>query len=129
MSETGRPLTVYVDDLAQIAGLHIPCLPADVAEKKLVAALKNGGVITCCISAGQSEVYGEGVPFFNNQPVYKDITEMGSKIIPVEESPFHYVLRGYLGVAMQQIKDGADIDTALQEAQDATVFYMEGMGY
>jgi len=92
-------------------------------------ALRTGGVVTCCISAGQSDVYSEGVPFFNNQPVYKEITEMGSKIIPVEESPFHYVLRGYLGVAMQQIKDGADIDAALQEAQDATVFYMEGMGY
>ena len=92
-------------------------------------ALRKGGVVTCCISAGQSEVYGEGVPFFNNQPVYKDITEMGSKIIPIEESPFHYVLRGYLGTAMQQIKDGADIDAALQEAQDATPFYMEGMGY
>ena len=92
-------------------------------------ALRKGGVVTCCISAGQSDVYGEGVEFFNNQPVYKDITEMGSKIIPVEESPFHYVLRGYLGVAMQQIKDGADIDTALQEAQSATEFYMEGMGY
>ena len=33
-------------------------------------ALRKGGVVTCCISAGQSEVYGEGVPFFNNQPVY-----------------------------------------------------------
>ena len=92
-------------------------------------ALRTGGVVTCCISAGQSDVYGEGVPFFNNQPVYKEITEMGAKIIPVEESPFHYVLRGYLGVAMQQIKDGADIDAALEEAQTATEFYMEGMGY
>ncbi len=92
-------------------------------------ALRTGGVVTCCISAGQSDVYSEGVPFFNNQPVYKDITEMGAKIIPVEESPFHYVLRGYLGVAMQQIKDGADIDAALGEAQTATEFYMEGMGY
>ena len=92
-------------------------------------ALRKGGVVTCCISAGQSEVYGEGVPFFNNQPVYTDIVAMGAKIIPVEESPFHYVLRGYLGVAMQQIKDGADIDAALEEAQTATEFYMEGMGY
>ena len=116
------------------------CKNVDLAKKFLAytfggskvtydEALRKGGVVTCCISAGQSDVYGEGVPFFNDQPVYKDITEMGSKIIPVEESPFHYVLRGYLGVAMQQIKDGADIDTALQEAQDATVFYMEGMGY
>lgn len=116
------------------------CKNVDLAKKFLAytfggskvtydEALRKGGVVTCCISAGQSEVYGEGVPFFNDQPVYKDITEMGSKIIPIEESPFHYVLRGYLGVAMQQIKEGADIDTALQEAQDATVFYMEGMGY
>ena len=116
------------------------CKNVDLAKKFLAytfggskvtydEALRKGGVVTCCISAGQSEVYSEGVPFFNDQPVYKDITEMGSKIIPVEESPFHYVLRGYLGVAMQQIKDGADIDTALQEAEQATVFYMEGMGY
>ena len=116
------------------------CKNVDLAKKFLAytfggskvtydEALRKGGVVTCCISAGQSEVYSEGVPFFNNQPVYKDITEMGTKIIPVEESPFHYVLRGYLGVAMQQIKDGADIDTALQEAEQATVFYMEGMGY
>ncbi len=92
-------------------------------------ALRQGGVVTCCISAGKSEVYGEGVEFFNNQPVYTDIVAMGAKIIPVEESPFHYVLRGYLGVAMQQIKDGADMDTALQEAETQTLFYMEGMGY
>ena len=116
------------------------CKNVDLAKKFLAytfggskvtydEALRKGGVVTCCISAGQSDVYSEGVPFFNDQPVYKDITEMGSKIIPIEESPFHYVLRGYLGVAMQQIKDGADIDTALQEAEQATVFYMEGMGY
>ena len=116
------------------------CKNVDLAKKFLAytfggskqtydEALRKGGVVTCCISAGQSEVYGEGVAFFNNQPVYTEIVEMGAKIIPVEESPFHYVLRGYLGVAMQQIKDGADIDTALKEAEDATVFYMEGMGY
>ena len=116
------------------------CKNVDLAKKFLAytfggskqtydEALRKGGVVTCCISAGQSEVYGEGVPFFNNQPVYTEIVEMGAKIIPVEESPFHYVLRGYLGTAMQQIKDGADIDTALQEAENATVFYMEGMGY
>jgi len=116
------------------------CKNVDLAKKFLAytfggskqtydEALRKGGVVTCCISAGQSDVYGEGVAFFNNQPVYKEITEMGSKIIPVEESPFHYVLRGYLGTAMQQIKDGADMNAALKEAEDNTVFYMEGMGY
>ena len=116
------------------------CKNVDLAKKFLAytfggskqtydEALRKGGVVTCCISAGQSDVYGEGVAFFNNQPVYKEITEMGSKIIPVEESPFHYVLRGYLGTAMQQIKDGADMNSALKEAEDNTVFYMEGMGY
>ena len=116
------------------------CKNVDLAKKFLAytfggskqtydEALRKGGVVTCCISAGQSDVYSEGVAFFNNQPVYKEITEMGSKIIPVEESPFHYVLRGYLGTAMQQIKDGADMNAALKEAEDNTVFYMEGMGY
>lgn len=116
------------------------CKNVDLAKKFLAytfggskqtydEALRKGGVVTCCISAGQSDVYSEGVAFFNNQPVYKEITEMGSKIIPVEESPFHYVLRGYLGTAMQQIKDGADMNSALKEAEDNTVFYMEGMGY
>ena len=81
------------------------CKNVDLAKKFLAytfggskvtydEALRKGGVVTCCISAGQSDVYSEGVAFFNNQPVYKDITEMGSKIIPVEESPFHYVLLG-----------------------------------
>ena len=73
------------------------CKNVDLAKKFLAytfggskqtydEALRKGGVVTCCISAGQSDVYGEGVPFFNDQPVYKDITEMGSKIIPMISS-------------------------------------------
>ena len=44
------------------------------------AALKNGGVITCSTKAGQSSVYQEGVEYFNNQPIYSKIVEMGTKL-------------------------------------------------
>ena len=39
-------------------------------------ALRDGGVITTCISAGKSEVYQEGVEYFNGQAIYAKIVEM-----------------------------------------------------
>jgi len=43
-------------------------------------ALRNGGVITTCISAGQSDVYNEGVEFFGGQAIYADIVAMGANV-------------------------------------------------
>ena len=43
-------------------------------------ALANGGVITCCLSAGESEVYGEGIDFWNGQAIYADIVAMGGNV-------------------------------------------------
>ena len=41
-------------------------------------ALRDGGVISTYAPAGETEVYNEGVEFFNNQPIYADIVEMGN---------------------------------------------------
>ena len=49
-------------------------------------ALRDGGVITTCISAGKSEVYQEGVEYFNGQAIYAKIVEMGSHVKVVEQS-------------------------------------------
>ena len=43
-----------------------------------VYALKDGGVITTYTPAGESDVYKEGVEYFNNQPIYAKIVEMGA---------------------------------------------------
>ena len=87
-------------------------------------ALRNGGVITCCISAGQSDVYGEGVDFFNGQPIYTKVVEMGAHVPIVEQNDFHYTCRQYIGAAIQEILGGSDTETALKNAEDQLRFEM-----
>ncbi len=88
------------------------------------AALKNGGVITTCLSAGESDVYKEGVEFFNNTPIYEQIVAMGANVPIVEQSDFHYTCRTKLAAAIVQIRDGADVKTALKDAEDQLNFEM-----
>ncbi len=87
-------------------------------------ALKNGGVITTCISAGKSDVYQEGVEFFNNTPIYEKIVEMSENVPIVEQSDYHYTCREKIAAAIIQIKDGADPKTALKDAEDQLNFEM-----
>ncbi len=81
-------------------------------------ALKDGGVITCNTVAGQSDVYNEGVEYFNNQAIYSKIVEMGSHVQVVEQNDFHYDIRNLLGTAIINIKDGADLDSELKNADE-----------
>ncbi len=81
-------------------------------------ALKNGGVITTCISAGESDVYNEGVEYFNGQAIYADIVAMGANVPIVEQSDFHYTCREQVAAAIQNIINGADTATALADAQE-----------
>ena len=88
-------------------------------------ALRKGGVITCCISAGKSAVYSEGVEFFNGQPVYSDIVAMGANVPIVEQNDYHYTVRGYIGNAIQNILGGTSVEDALAEAQELIDFAMD----
>lgn len=88
------------------------------------AALQNGGVITCCISAGKSDVYNKGVEYFNNQPIYAKIVEMGSHVPIVEQSDYHYTCREQVAAAIQNIIGGADIKSSLKDAEDQVTFAM-----
>ena len=89
-------------------------------------ALRNGGVIGCCISAAQSGVYQEGVPFFDGQAVYSKIVEMGAHVPIVEQNDYHYTCRGYIGNAIQEILMGGDVNAALANAEQQLLF---AMGY
>ena len=88
-------------------------------------ALRNGGVITTCISAGQSEVYQEGVEYFGGQPIYADIVEMGSHVKVIEQSDFHYTCREKLSAAITNIHNGTPVADALTQAQQDLEFAME----
>lgn len=82
-------------------------------------ALTDGGVITCCISAGQSEIYQAGVDYFNGQPIYTDIAEMGAHVPVVEQSDYHYSCRSLISSAIINIaQGGASTEDALKEAED-----------
>ncbi len=94
------------------------------SSKTYDAALKDGGVITTCISAGKSEVYNEGVEFFNNTPIYSQIVEMGSHVKIIEQNDFHYTVREKLGNAIVKAKDGEDLMTCLKQAEEEINFEM-----
>ena len=89
-------------------------------------ALLDGGVISTYAPAGETDVYNQGVAYFNDQPIYADIVEMGTHVGIVEQSPYHYSARNYIGSAIINIINGADTMDALQEAEDQLVFEMGG---
>ncbi len=88
-------------------------------------ALRNGGVIGCSTTAAKSDVYNEGVAFFNGQAVYSTIVEMGTHVAIIEQNDYHYTLRQALGVALQNILNGQDVESAMQEAQQTIDFAMD----
>lgn len=88
-------------------------------------ALLNGGVITTCISAGKSDVYQEGFAFFGGQPIYSDIVAMGAFVPVVEQNDFHYNCRTYVGNAITEIINGANVDDAIANAQSLLEFDMD----
>lgn len=88
------------------------------------AALKNGGVITTCISAGQSDVYNEGVAYFNDTPIYAQIVEMGSHVPVIEQSDYHYTCRTQIAAAVINIHNGMDTMEALEAAEEQLNFEM-----
>ena len=88
-------------------------------------ALTDGGVITCCISAGKSEVYQAGVDYFNGQAIYADIVEMGANVPVVEQSDYHYSCRSLIAAAIINIaQNGVATKDALKEAEDQLRFEM-----
>ncbi len=88
-------------------------------------ALRNGGVITTCVSASQSDVYQEGIAFFNDQAIYSKVVEMGTHVPVVEQNDFHYRMREYVGNAITNIINGSDIDSEIANAQSSVEFEME----
>jgi lactose/L-arabinose transport system substrate-binding protein len=88
-------------------------------------ALRNGGVITTCVSASKSDVYNEGVAFFNDQPIYTTVVEYGTHVPTIEQNDYHYTLRTSVGNLITNVQNGADIDAEIENAQSEVEFAME----
>ncbi len=97
----------------------------DGAQETYDNALTNGGVISTWAKAADSDVYQQGVAYFNNQPIYAKIVEMGTHVSPVEQSDYHYPTRTDIATAIHNVIDnGADITAELQTAEDDINFQM-----
>lgn len=87
-------------------------------------ALRDGGVITTVLACGESEVYNEGVEYFNNTPIYAQIVEIGGKVPIVEQSDYHYRARTYVAAALINTINGANLDDELANAEQQLRFEM-----
>ena len=86
-------------------------------------ALTNGGVIGTCAAAAESDVYQQGVEYFN---IYADIVEYTQHVPTVEQSDYHYSAREQLATALQNVlTNGEDVDSALANAEQQLRFEME----
>lgn len=88
------------------------------------AILPATGGIACYLPAGESDIYNEPNAFFNDQPIFSTIVEYSSHIPQFNRTPYHYESREVINTAVQNIVSGADMDSALKEAQDTLEFKM-----
>lgn len=68
----------------------------------------------------EDPIYQEPQAFWNDQPIFAQIVEMSASVPSNNTSPMYYDARGYIGTAIQNIMQGADINAELQLAQDST---------
>lgn len=86
--------------------------------------LPSSGALATYLPAGASAVYAEPQAFFGGEAVYAKITEFAGKIPSNNTGVYYYEARDAVGVAMTAIVGGADIDTALADAQSTVEFAM-----
>lgn len=86
--------------------------------------LPTAGAIANWLPAGESPVYQEPQPFFGGDAIYAKITEYAAQVPSNNTGVYYYEARDAVGVAITQIIQGADVDTALAEAQSTVEFAM-----
>lgn len=86
--------------------------------------LPASGAVANWIPAGDSDVYAEPNEFFGGQAIFQDVIEFGSKVPQNNTGVFYYEGRDAASTAMNQVVQGSDITTALDEAQKIVEFQM-----
>ena len=87
-------------------------------------ALRDGGVVTTVLKCADSDVYNEGVEFFNNEPIYKQIVEMSENVPIIEQSDYHVRAGVYLTTAVINTINGSNLDDELANAEQQLRFEM-----
>lgn len=84
--------------------------------------LPGAGAIANWSPASKSAVYAEPQEFFGGQAIYADVVAFGSDVPANNTGAYYYEARDAVSAAITQIIGGADMATALAEAQAAVEF-------
>jgi lactose/L-arabinose transport system substrate-binding protein len=86
--------------------------------------LPSSGALATYLPAGDSDVYNEPHPFFGGQAIYADITEFAAQVPKISYGVYNYEARDAVAMAISQVLQGWDIDSALREAEETVKFLM-----
>lgn len=86
--------------------------------------LPSSGALATYLPAGLSDVYAEPQAFFGGDAVYSKITAFAGMIPSNYTGVYYYEARDAVGTAMTAILQGADVDSALNDAQATVEFAM-----
>lgn len=87
--------------------------------------LPASGAVANWIPAGQSTVYAEPQAFWGDQAIYKEVVEFGAKVPSNHTGVYYYEGRDAVSAALTKVIGGADVDSALAEAQQTVEFAMQ----
>ncbi len=86
--------------------------------------LPTTGAIGTYLPAAESDAYNQPQEFWSNQPIFATIVDFSSKTPTNNTSPYYYDGRNAIGTQIQNIMNGADIDSAIADAQAEVEFTM-----
>lgn len=85
--------------------------------------LKEEGVISTYLPAGQSEVYGEANEWFHGQAIYKDILKYSAEVPEFNQTSYIFDFNNAIGIALTNVLyNGSDLDSEISAAADTVNF-------
>ena len=86
--------------------------------------LPGAGAVANWLPAGDSSVYAEPVEFFGGQAIYADALKFSAGVPSNNTGVYYYEARDAVSTAITNIINGADVASALAEAQSTVEFAM-----
>jgi lactose/L-arabinose transport system substrate-binding protein len=84
--------------------------------------LPQAGAVANWIPAADSDVYAEPSEFFGGQPIFQQVVEYGEQVPSNNTGAYYYEGRDAVSTAITNVMGGADVDSALEEAQKNVEF-------
>lgn len=87
--------------------------------------LPSSSAIATYLPAAEGEAYTVSMDFFGGQKIFEDLLDYASKIPVVNYGVYNYEARDAINDAVQEVLNGADVQSALDTAQENLEFEME----